>query len=149
MIWFNVCLLMFGPQTLFDTLLKPAIENPMVTSIQFILDTSERERWRASVMPKVAACSGREKVREPRWCNLHEAVSFILSEMQGTAATEAHLSFWGEPFMSRATGRNLPRYIFHVQGHSELIAQLIDLERVYRLGTMNRLKGPSWRRWIT
>lgn len=44
MIWFNVCLLMFVPQNLFDTLLRPAIENPEVTSVQFILDESERER---------------------------------------------------------------------------------------------------------
>lgn len=48
MIWFNVCLLMFVPQDLFDSLLRPAIENPYVTSIRFILD--ERERIR-SVAP--------------------------------------------------------------------------------------------------
>jgi hypothetical protein len=28
MVWFNVCLLMFIPQVLFDDLLRPAIENP-------------------------------------------------------------------------------------------------------------------------
>jgi hypothetical protein len=36
--WFHVCLSMFRPQPLFDTLLRPAVENPQVTSIQFILD---------------------------------------------------------------------------------------------------------------
>ena len=41
MIWFNVCLLMFIPQSLFDTLLRPVIENPNVTSIQFILGEQE------------------------------------------------------------------------------------------------------------
>jgi hypothetical protein len=46
MIWFHVCLLMFKPQSLFNTLLRPAIENPMVTSIEFILDVTQQELWR-------------------------------------------------------------------------------------------------------
>ena len=37
-IWFNVCLSMYRTQALFDALLRPAIENPTVLSIQFILD---------------------------------------------------------------------------------------------------------------
>jgi hypothetical protein len=134
MVWFNVCLLMFKPQALFDSLLRPAIENPAVTSIQFVLDESERERWRDDVLPKAAACAGHEKIREPRWCDLHESVSFILAD---TAAgrTEAQLSFWGEPFMARTTGRDVPRYIFQVQSHSELIPRLVELERTYRATT--------------
>lgn len=42
MTWFNVCLLMFRGQLVFDTLLRPAIENPRVTSIQFISNESEK-----------------------------------------------------------------------------------------------------------
>ncbi len=131
MIWFNVCLLMFHPQTLFDSLLRPAIENPAVTSIQFVLDESERVRWQEDVMPKAEACVGREKLLEPRWCTLQESVSFILADMPGNR-TEAQLSFWGEPFMSRTTGKQIPRYIFQVQSHSELIPRLVELERTYR-----------------
>jgi hypothetical protein len=37
--------------------------------------------------------------------------------------------------MSRTTGRDIPRYILHIQGHSELIARLVELERSYRLRT--------------
>jgi hypothetical protein len=134
MIWFNVCLLMFRPRQLFDTLLRPAVENPAVESIQFVLDESERERWRDDVLPKLATCTGREKVREPLWRRLvDESVSFILCESAASGAIEAHLSFWGEPFMSRSQGRDLPRYIFHVQAHSELLPQLVDMERRYRL----------------
>jgi hypothetical protein len=133
MIWFNVCLLMFVPQSLFDVLLRPAVENPRVTSIQFVLDESERERWQAAVLPKIAACNGREKVQEPVWCTLREAVSFILANFEPDGRQEAHVSFWGEPFMSRVTGQDLPRYIFHVQGHSELIGRLVELQRGYRL----------------
>ena len=132
MTWFNVCLLMFAPQSLFDALLRPAVENPRVASIQFILDASQKENWATAVAPKLAACTGREKVREPRWCELKETVSFILTETEPDGVMEAHVSFWGEPFMSRVTGREIPRYVFHVQGHSELIGRLVELERHYR-----------------
>ena len=134
MTWFNVCLLMFRPQSLFDTLLRPAIENPAVTSIRFVLDESEQERWRVDVAPKVAVCTGAEKVLEPHWCEADESVSFIICESSRTGRVEAHMSFWGEPFMSRAGGHSVPRYVFHVQPHSELLPHLVDLERRYRLG---------------
>ena len=78
MLYFNVCLLMFRPQTLFDALLRPAIENPRVTAIQFILDESEKERWRDDVMPKIKACVCRlrenaaaDLVPAPRKCIVH------------------------------------------------------------------------------
>jgi hypothetical protein len=131
MIWFNVCLLMFVPQSLFDTLLRPAIENPQVTAVQFVLNTRERGRWAADVVPKIERCAGREKVLEPRWAEISESASFIITETD--RGTEAHLSFWGEPFMSRTPGGDLPRYVFHVQPHSELIGRLDELARLYRL----------------
>ena len=133
MVWFNVCLLMFAPRPLFDAMLRPAIENPRVTSIQFVLDAAEKERWQELVLPKVATCTGKEKVQEPRWCDLKESVSFIIAETQPDGAAEALLSFWGEPFMSRERGRDIPRYIFHVQSHSELVARLYEIDRLYRL----------------
>ena len=130
MTWFNVCLLMFKPQSLFDTLLRPALENSHVHAIQFVLDESERERWEQDVLPKAAATGQAAKLREPRWVSLKdEAVSFILADT-ADGQTEAHLSFWGEPFMSRQPGgRDVPRYVFHVRSHSELIPQLIEVER--------------------
>ena len=132
MIWFNVCLLMFKPQSLFDALLRPALENPNVTGIQFVLDDSERERWADEVVPKSQATGHIEKLREPRWVPLkQEAVSFILADT-AEGATEAHLSFWGEPFMSRQPGFDIPRYVFHVQSHSELVARLVEMERQTR-----------------
>jgi hypothetical protein len=133
MIWFHVCLLMFKPQTLFDTLLKPAIENPKVRSIQFVLDENQRPLWEKEVITKISACSGREKVQEPRWGSIQENVSAIISEVEPEGTTEALLSFWGEPFMARTSGQDIPRYIFHVQGHSELVTRLLELERKYRL----------------
>jgi hypothetical protein len=135
MVWFHVCLLMFKPQLLFDTLLKPAIENPKVRSIQFVLDADQRSLWQEEVVPKIVACADMKKVREPRWASIDENVSAVISEVTPEGTTEALLSFWGEPFMARTAGRDVPRYIFHVQGHSELVTRLLELERKYRLGS--------------
>jgi len=132
MVWFNVCLMMFRPQELFDCLLRPAVENPRVTRIEFVLDEGEQANWREHVVPKLATCRGREKVLEPRWCAMKESVSFVLADREAEGHAEAQLSFWGEPFMARTTGHDVPRYIFHVQAHSELIPRLVELERNYR-----------------
>ena len=128
-IWFNVCLSMYRPQPLFDALLKPAVENPMVTSIEFVLDEGQRELWQQVVQPRITGCSGHEKVREPRWRSLKKNVSFILADSHLSDGTEALLSFWGEPFMAEASEGRVPRYIFHVQKHSELLPHLVELER--------------------
>lgn len=34
--------------------------------------------------------------------------------------------------MAHTAERKVPRYIFHVQGHSELVARLVELARNYR-----------------
>jgi hypothetical protein len=128
-IWFNVCLSMYRPQPLFDALLRPALENPMVTSIEFVLDESQKELWLRVVQPKIAGCAGHEKVREPRWRQLKKNVSFILADSHLSDGTEALLSFWGEPFMAETAERQVPRFIFHVQKHSELLPHLLELER--------------------
>jgi len=128
-IWFNVCLSMYSPVPLFDALLRPAVENPMVTSIQFVLDASQKRLWDEAVRPQIASCKGHAKVREPHWCSLGKNISFILADNGQSDGTEALLSFWGEPFMSQATDRDVPRFIFHVQKHSELLPHLVELER--------------------
>jgi hypothetical protein len=133
MVWFHVCLSMFRPQRLFDLLLKPAIVNPNVHAVQFIVDPGQRELWDREVVPKVRACSDSHKVREPVWIPIDESVSIILSDYGTQGATTALLSFWGEPFMARSSGRDVPRYIFIVHAHSELIPRLVDITRDYRL----------------
>jgi hypothetical protein len=137
--WFNVCLSMFAPQPLFDVLLKPALENGRVTAVQFILDEGERQRWESLVLPKVGAIRRTGKLREPIWTRLEETVSFISSETDNGA--EALLSFWGEPFMSRTRGGQVPRYIFHVQAGSELIGRLAELARGHRVGSRGEPAG--------
>ena len=130
-IWFNVCLAMYRPQPLFDTLLHPAVENPMVSSIQFILDENQREVWQQCIQPRIAACRGFAKVREPRWYTLNKTVSYILGDSQLSGGTEALLSFWGEPFMTQTIEQDVPRFIFHLQKNAELLPHLIGLERSY------------------
>ena len=127
-IWFNVCLSMYVPQSLFDALLKPAIDNPLVTSIQFVLDVSQKDLWQ-ELLPRIAECSGQFKVQEPRWCQLSKTTSFILADSQSSGGTEALLSFWGEPFMAQSTDQDVPRFIFHIQKNSELLPHLVELQR--------------------
>jgi hypothetical protein len=128
-LWYNLCMSMYKPQPLFDALLRPAVENPLVKSIQFVLDESQRELWAQEIQPKISACHGSEKVREPRWRDLSKTVSFILADNQANGDTEALLSFWGEPFMAQSTDHDVPRFIFHVQKNSELLPHLVELER--------------------
>lgn len=135
MVWFHVCLSMFRPQQLFDAMLRPAIENPNVTSIQFVLDRREQESWAADVIPKVSACRGAAKVLEPHWTEIDESVSVIFSGGNNGRPGDALLSFWGEPFMSHSTARPVPRYIFRVAAHSELAGRLADVERSYRFSS--------------
>lgn len=131
--YFNVCLSMYRTQPLFDALLRPAIENALVTSIQFVLDENQRDLWQAEILPKIAACDGSSKVQEPHWCALGKNLSFILADTQPHGETEALLSFWGEPFMAQSTERKVPRYIFHVHAHSELLPHLVELDRNCRM----------------
>ena len=133
MVWFNVCFLMFKSQEVFDLLLRPAIDNPVVRSIQFISDESERGLWEENMLPKIKECDGSQKVLEPRWRTLPQTVSFILADTEDKGQSEALLSFWGEPFMARTVDKQVPRYVFWVHGHSDLVAQLVDLERQHRI----------------
>lgn len=132
-VWFNVCLLMFRPQQTFDMLLRPIIDNPQVSSIRFISRHSEKVLWENELKPKIAACSGSYKVKEPEWHEVEGTVSFILAKTGSDGKEEALVSFWDEPFMSRVSGKQIPRYVFYVQAHSGLVARFREIERSYRL----------------
>lgn len=128
-VWYNVCLSMYAPRALFDALLRPAIDNPQVTSIQFVLDESQRSTWESQVRPQIAACAGCGKVTEPRWQALGRNLSFVIADNRHSGRAEALLSFWGEPFMAQSTARDVPRFMFHVQAHSALLPHLVELQR--------------------
>lgn len=126
-VWYNLCLSMYKPQPLFDALLRQAVENSRVTSLQFVLDEGQRPMWDSLIRPRLEGCHGHGKVREPRWQKLQPNVSFILAEHGASGNQEALLSFWGTPFMSSVADRDVPRFIFHVKNHSELIPHLVEL----------------------
>ena len=100
--------------------------------IIFVLDSKEKERWNENIIPKVVACDGTNKVKEPYWYDLEENVSFILVETGSFGKAEALVSFWGEPFMSKSSGVNVPRYVLYVRENSELIKSLKERERFCR-----------------
>lgn len=77
---------MFVRQPLFDALLRPAIENPSVTSTSFVLDERQRASWDRDVWPKVVECNGFQKVTEPKWSSLKEGISFILGQARSGAS---------------------------------------------------------------
>lgn len=56
---------MYESQHLFDILLRPAIENSMARSVQFVLDESQKALWAYFVQPKIIHCTAYAKVREP------------------------------------------------------------------------------------
>lgn len=61
-----------------------------------------------------------------------EGVSFILAD-DAERRTEALLSFWGEPFMAKMVDQQVPRYVFRIHQHSDLMGRLSEMERQYRM----------------
>jgi len=59
-------------------------------------------------------------------------LSAIIADIDKDGSKECLLSFWGEPFMARTPSHNVPRYIFHVQSHSELIGRMVEVVRQHR-----------------
>lgn len=129
---FNICLRMYRSQQVFDTMLKPFMENTDIDSIQFVLNPEEKERWNTNIVPKLSVYGSRKKVKEPIWCNMDENVSFIMSDTDEKGRAEALVSFWGEPFMAKTAEANVPRFVLYVRASSELITSLKERERVCR-----------------
>jgi hypothetical protein len=86
--FFHICLSMFKQQSLFDTMLRPAIENPQVTSIQFILDESQKAQWESDLLLKINACMGCHKIKPPKWITIQDPVSMIIADVGSKGGTE-------------------------------------------------------------
>ena len=131
LIWFNLCLLMLSRRETFDILVRPALENPDVSSLQFILDESQRERWESTVEPILAETTDGTTSIDVYWRQIEENIAFIHTASGSEA--DALISFWGEPFMAETLERGVTRYILHAKKHSELIPHLRDMAQRYRL----------------
>lgn len=132
-VWFNACPGMFENEELCDAILTPFLKSPGVTSIRFVLDIGQRERWQAKVESTLQGSLQSGIIPPPTWAALDSGVSFVLAdtdEVDGKA--EALVSIWGEPFMAVHHDRSIPGYIIHVRAHSELIGRLREVERACR-----------------
>ena len=132
LIWFNLCLLMLSRRETFDILVRPALENPDISSLQFILDESQRDRWETTVEPLLAEATDGTTSIEVYWRRIDESIAFIHTASE-SEHSNALISFWGEPFMAETLERGVTRYVLHAKEHSELIPHLRDLARRYRL----------------
>ncbi len=61
-LWFNLCLSMYRTQPLFEALLKPAIDNPAVKSIQLVLSHDLQALWQEVVKGFVESSDSPGKV---------------------------------------------------------------------------------------
>lgn len=132
LVWFNLCLLMLSREETFDVLVRPALENPDVHTLQFILDESQRDRWETTVEPQLADATDDGTSIDVYWRRIDESIAFIHSTSE-RGPSSALISFWGEPFMAETLDRDVTRYVLHAKQHSELIPHLRDMARRYRM----------------
>ncbi len=140
-VWlFNMCMKMYGKKAVFEKALKPIIENPNATEIQFIVHISEKDIWEKDVQPLIDKCKNKEKVLPPVFSEIKEPFAFQIVRISDQKdVREALLAVWGEPFMaelgpdSREYLVRHPRYVFHVKSHSELVSRLKELFMRYKI----------------
>lgn len=131
-IFFNICLKMYSSEAMFNTLLRPLFDNPRVSSVSFILDIKQQNDWQHTIVSRLSGHPRLNILRTPKWSNLEASLSFIMAEQSQSQGVEALLSFWGEPFMSRQTGTDTPRYIFWLKKYNELLPHLESLIQAQR-----------------
>ena len=132
-VWFNACPDMLATPELGAAILHPFLVNPRISSVRFVLDHRQRDRWQAVVQSTLASQGEADKVAPPVWGELDSGVSFLIGETDSAVGrAEALVSFWGEPFMAVHHDRRVPGYIIHVRDHSELIGRLREVERACR-----------------
>jgi hypothetical protein len=135
--WFNTPMTVLKSQEAFDRLVKPAMENPKTTNIEFVLDRGLEEFFMEEVQPKIEVTKGKEKVRPPVFTDIKESLGFrMIDTDEKEERKEAHLTFLDEPFtIAKGEEKKVyyPRFIFHVKADSELIPKLKELYLRYRL----------------
>jgi hypothetical protein len=130
--WFNVCCRMFRRQEVFDSTLRPLLDNPNVTSIRLLCRPEERSGWHAEVLPKLRQCENRAKLQEPSWAPIPGNVSFLIGDVDGDGRNEALVSILDEPFAALSHGTSVPRYLVRVFSDCEL---MLHIEEVTRYAT--------------
>ena len=129
LVWYNACCRMFRRQAVFDVTLRQLIDNPDVTAIRMVCAPREQAAWEADVVVKLRRCGGDAKVPVPVWGPLPPATSFLIGELRAERMPQALLVIMEEPFAAMSNGLGVPRYMFRVQNHSQLLPRMDEAAR--------------------
>lgn len=127
--WYNVCPRMFRREDVFTATLAQLIANPEVTSIHVFCNPCERDAWESIVAPRLRAMDREGKVGSPTFQPLSPAVSFVMGEREGMKHPHALVAILAEPFARQGTAPIMPRYLFRVQNHRDIISDMAELAR--------------------
>ena len=127
--WFNACCRMFRRQEVFESSLRPLLDNPNVASIQLLCRPEEKPGWHADVLPKLQRCENGGKMPEPLWTTIRGNVSFLIGDVDGDGRNEALVSILDEPFAAHNMGPTVPRYLIRVFSTCDLMAHLEEVVR--------------------
>ena len=127
--WYNACCRMFHRQEIFEGTLGRLIANPDITAIEMLCDDCERHAWESDVAIQVQHHGGAEKVREPVWVHVPPTISFLVGEHREYRRPLALMAIMEEPFASHGNGLAVPRYLFRIQNHSDILTAMAELAR--------------------
>lgn len=127
--WFNACCRMFHRQEVFDSTLRPLLDNPNVTSVLLLCRPDERRYWEADLRPKLRSCEHGGKVRGPFWGGIRGNISFLLGDVDGDGRDEALVSILDEPFAAYNDGPTVPRYVLRIYSQSPLMLHIQEMAR--------------------
>jgi len=127
--WYNACCRMFRRQEVFDSTLRPLLDNPHVTSIQLLCRPEEQPYWQSDVLPKLRLCDNAAKLHEPLWVRIRGSVSFLLGDIDGDGRNEALVSVLDEPFAAYNVGPTVPRYLIRIFSDSDVMSHLEEVMR--------------------
>jgi hypothetical protein len=127
--WYNACCRMFHRQEVFEGTLGRLITNPGITAIEMLCDECERHAWETDVVLQVQRHGGAGKVREPVWAHMPPTISFLVGEHVEYGRPQALMAIMEEPFASQGSGLSVPRYLFRIQNHSDILTDMAELAR--------------------
>lgn len=127
--WCNACCRMFRRQEVFDSTLRPLLDNPNVTSVVLLCRPEDHAHWTAELLPKLRRCANGGKLHEPNWITIDGLVSVLIGDIDGEGRNEALVSILEEPFAAVSMGTSVPRYLIRVSNASGLMGHLEELAR--------------------
>lgn len=127
--WYNACCRMFHRREVFDGTLGQLLDNPEITALVLLCDEREREAWFGDVAARVQRHAGAEKLQTPLWADIPTTVSFLMGEHREYKRPQALMAIMEEPFASHGNGLSVPRYLFRIQNHSDILMAMAEVAR--------------------